>query len=135
MTGEALQWPGLVCRGASGGCPRTLKKCPGFERVDAILIQPRDNAVVPRTGTLAAEGRASTTASRAAVRRLHFAQQLLPVDPGEARRRRKRRVQTVTIVPGRVLGHGNPPDQIVEIERRRSNRRENASSGQATFTI
>jgi hypothetical protein len=24
-------------------CLRTLKKCPGFERVDAILIQPRDN--------------------------------------------------------------------------------------------
>ena len=24
-------------------CLRTLKKCPGFERVDAILIQPREN--------------------------------------------------------------------------------------------
>ena len=25
-------------------CLRMLKKCPGFERVDAILIQPRDTS-------------------------------------------------------------------------------------------
>jgi hypothetical protein len=35
-------------------CLRTLKKCPGFERVDAILIQPRDDIESVPNWTVAA---------------------------------------------------------------------------------
>jgi hypothetical protein len=35
-------------------CLRMLKQCPGFERVDAIVIQPRENPEGAANWTLAA---------------------------------------------------------------------------------
>jgi hypothetical protein len=44
MTGENIRREVRSSVELQDVCLRTLKQCPGFERVNAILIQPRDNS-------------------------------------------------------------------------------------------
>jgi hypothetical protein len=73
-------------------CLRTLKQCPGFEQVNEILIQPRDNAEGSANWTLAAvRPRVDNRSLRGARATIGFLQQTYRLTPGEPRRRDKRR--------------------------------------------
>jgi hypothetical protein len=69
-------------------CLRTLKKCPGFERVDAILIQPRDNIDNPEGAanwTVAAvRPRVGNEFLRGARETIGLLQQTYQLNPAEA---------------------------------------------------
>ena len=54
MTGEAIRREVRSSAELQEVCLRTLKQCPGFEQVNEILIQPRDNAEGSANWTLAA---------------------------------------------------------------------------------
>lgn len=67
-------------------CLQTLKKCPGFERVDAILIQPRDNAEGSANWTVAAvRPRVENRFLRGARETIGFLQRTYQLNPVEAR--------------------------------------------------
>jgi hypothetical protein len=74
-------------------CLRTLKKCPGFERVDAILIQPRDNSACERlegaaNWTLAAvKPRVDNQSLRAARETIGYLQKTYQLHPAEVQMR------------------------------------------------
>jgi hypothetical protein len=74
-------------------CLRTLKKCPGFERVDAILIQPRDNSACEKSEgaanwTVAAvRPRVDNRSLRGARETIGFLQQTYQLHPAEVQMR------------------------------------------------
>jgi len=75
-------------------CLRTLKKCPGFERVDEILIQPRASGEGFANWTVAAvRPRVDNRFLRGARETIGFLQQTYQLNPVEAQTRNgKRRV-------------------------------------------
>jgi len=75
-------------------CLRTLKQCPGFEQVNEILIQPRENAEGCANWTLAAvRPRVDNRSLRAARETIGLLQQTYQLNAGEASARHvKRRV-------------------------------------------
>ncbi|HUI20318.1 MAG TPA: hypothetical protein VLZ74_04670 [Methylocella sp.] len=69
-------------------CLRTLKNCPGFERVNAILIQPRDNIEGAANWTVAAvRPRVDNQFLRGARETIGRLQQTYELNPAEARAR------------------------------------------------
>jgi hypothetical protein len=65
-------------------CLRTLKKCPGFERVNAILIQPRDNIEGAANWTVAAvRPRVDNQFLRGARETIGLLQQTYQLSPAE----------------------------------------------------
>jgi hypothetical protein len=74
-------------------CLRTLKQCPGFEQVNEILIQPRDNTEGFANWTLAAvRPRVDNHSLRAARETIGFLQQtyrLIPADEQGLRDKRR----------------------------------------------
>lgn len=66
-------------------CLRTLKNCPGFERVNEILIQPRDNVEGFANWTVAAvRPRVDNRSLRGARETIGFLQQTYQLNPAEA---------------------------------------------------
>jgi hypothetical protein len=74
-------------------CLRTLKQCPGFERVNEIMIQSRDSAAAGSANwTLAAvHPRVDNHSLRAARETIGYLQQTYRLSPGELNARAKRR--------------------------------------------
>jgi hypothetical protein len=73
-------------------CLRTLKQCPGFERVNEIMIQSRDSAAGSANWTLAAvRPRVDNHSLRAARETIGFLQQTYRLSAGELNARAKRR--------------------------------------------
>jgi len=73
-------------------CLRTLRKCPGFERVDAILIQPRDNVEGAANWTVAAvRPRVDNQYLRGARETIGRLQQTYELNPAEAHVRNVKR--------------------------------------------
>jgi hypothetical protein len=73
-------------------CLRTLKQCPGFEQVNEILIQPRDNAGGSANWTVAAvRPRVDNRSLRAARATIGFLQQTYRLIPREEQAGHKRR--------------------------------------------
>jgi hypothetical protein len=73
-------------------CLRTLKKCPGFERVDAIVIQPRDNIEGAANWTVAAvRPRVDNQFLRGARQTIGLLQQTYQLNPVEAQARSTKR--------------------------------------------
>ena len=73
-------------------CLQTLKKCPGFEQVNEILIQPRDAVNGSANWNLAAvRPRVDNRSLRAARETIGFLQQTYRLIPGEAQVRDHRR--------------------------------------------
>jgi len=73
-------------------CLRTLKKCPGFERVDAIVIQPRDNIEGAANWTVAAvRPRVDNQFLRGARETIGLLQQTYQLNPVEAQARSTKR--------------------------------------------
>jgi len=73
-------------------CLRTLRKCPGFERVDAILIQPRDNVEGAANWTVAAvRPRVDNQYLRGARETIGRLQQTYELSPAEAHVRNVKR--------------------------------------------
>jgi hypothetical protein len=73
-------------------CLQTLKKCPGFERVDAIVIQPRDDIQgVPNWTVAAVRPRVENQFLRGARETIGLLQQTYQLNPVEAQARTKRR--------------------------------------------
>ena len=92
MTGEAVRREVRSSVELQEVCLRTLKRCPGFEQVNEILIQPRDNAEGSANWTLAAvRPRVDNRSLRAARETIGFLQQTYRLIPGEAQGRDKRR--------------------------------------------
>jgi hypothetical protein len=75
-------------------CLRMLKQCPGFEQVNEILIQPRENAEGCANWTLAAvRPRVDNRSLRAARETIGLLQQTYRLNPGEiSARNAKRRI-------------------------------------------
>jgi hypothetical protein len=93
MTGEAIRREVRSSAELQEVCLRTLRRCPGFEQVNEILIQPRDNAEGSANWTLAAvRPRVDNRSLRAARETIGFLQQTYRLIPGEAQGRDKRRV-------------------------------------------
>ena len=92
MTGETGKWEVRSSAELQEVCLRTLKQCRGFERVDRILIQPRDNAEGSANWTLAAvRPPVDNRSLRAARETIGFLQQTYRLIPSEAQGRAKRR--------------------------------------------
>jgi hypothetical protein len=92
MTGDTIQREVRSSAELQEVCLRTLKQCRGFERVDRILIQPRDNAEGFANWTLAAvRPRVDNRSLRAARETIGVLQQTYQLIPGEAQGRDKRR--------------------------------------------
>jgi hypothetical protein len=92
MTGEAIRREVRSSAELQEVCLRTLKQCPGFEQVNEILIQARDNAEGSANWTLAAvRPRVDNRSLRAARETIGFLQQTYRLIPGEAQGRDKRR--------------------------------------------
>jgi hypothetical protein len=84
MTGDTVQREVRSSAELQEVCLRTLKQCRGFERVNRIVIQPRDNAEDSANWTLAAvRPRVDNRSLRAARETIGLLQQtyrLIPVD-------------------------------------------------------
>ena len=92
MTGEAIRREARSSAELQEVCLRTLKQCPGFEQVNEILIQPRDNAEGSVNWTLAAvRPRVDNRSLRAARETIGFLQQTYRLIHGEAQGPGKRR--------------------------------------------
>ncbi|MGH6842337.1 MAG: hypothetical protein ACREDV_09650 [Methylocella sp.] len=73
-------------------CLRALKQCHGFERVDRILIQPRESAEGSANWTLAAiRPPVDNCSLRAARETIGFLQRTYRLTPGDSRGRAKHR--------------------------------------------
>lgn len=73
-------------------CLRALKQCDGFERVNRILIQPRESAEGSANWTLAAiRPPVDNCTLRAARETIGLLQRTYRLNPGESRGRAKRR--------------------------------------------
>ena len=82
MTGEAIRREVRSSAELQEVCLRTLKQCPGFEQVNEILIQPRDNAEGSANWTLAAvRPRVDNRSLRAARETIGFLQQTYRLIP------------------------------------------------------
>lgn len=69
-------------------CLRALKQCPGFERVDMILIQPRDTIEGAANWTVAAvRPRVDNSSLRGARETIGFLQKTYQLNPDEAQMR------------------------------------------------
>ncbi|MGH6801256.1 MAG: hypothetical protein ACRECZ_07575, partial [Methylocella sp.] len=91
MTGET-QWKVRSSAELQEVCLRTLKQCRGFERVNRILIEPRDNAEGSANWTLAAvRPPVDNHSLRAARETIGLLQQTYRLIPSDSRDRDKRR--------------------------------------------
>ena len=92
MTGETIRHEVRSSAELQEVCLRTLKQCPGFEQVNEILIQRRDNAEGSANWTLAAvRPRVDNRSLRAARETIGFLQQTYRLIPGEEQARDNRR--------------------------------------------
>jgi hypothetical protein len=90
MTGETIRREVRSSAELQEVCLRTLKQCPGFEQVDEILIQPRDNAGGSANWILAAvRPRVDNRSLRAARETIGFLQQTYRLIPGDEQDRDK----------------------------------------------
>lgn len=86
MTMETLQREVRSSRELQDVCLRTLKQCPGFERVDAVLIQPRENVGGSANWTVAAvRPRVDNRFLRGARETIGLLQQTYDLNPEETR--------------------------------------------------
>ena len=84
MTGETVRSEVRSSAELQEVCLQTLKQCPGFEQVNEILIQPRDNAEGSANWTVAAvRPRVDNRFLRAARETIGFLQQTYRLIPGE----------------------------------------------------
>ena len=68
-------------------CLQTLRQCPGFERVDAVVIQPRDSVEGAANWTVAAiRPRVDNRYLRGARETIGFLQQTYRLSPLEMQR-------------------------------------------------
>ena len=91
MTGEIIRREVRSSVELQEVCLRTLKQCPGFERVNEIMIS-RDSAAGSANWILAAvRPRVDNHSLRAARETIGFLQQTYRLSPGELNARAKRR--------------------------------------------
>ncbi|HEY8031530.1 MAG TPA: hypothetical protein VIF02_03870 [Methylocella sp.] len=92
MTDETIRPEGRSSAQLQEVCLQTLKKCPGFEQVNEILIQPRVAVNGSANWNLAAvRPRVDNRSLRAARETIGFLQQTYRLIPGEAQVRDHRR--------------------------------------------
>jgi hypothetical protein len=92
MTMETLQREVRSSAELQEVCLRMLKQCPGFERVDAILIQPRENAEGAANWTVAAvRPRVDNRYLRGARETIGLLQQTYQLNPEDAHLRAGKR--------------------------------------------
>jgi hypothetical protein len=92
MTTETLQREVRSSAELQDVCLRTLKQCPGFERVDTILIQPRENAEGAANWTVAAvRPRVDNRSLRGAREMISFLQKTYELHPEDALKRNCKR--------------------------------------------
>ena len=92
MTAECVQREARSSAELQQVCLRALKQCPGFERVDAIVIQPRDSAMGAANWTVAAiRPRVDNRYLRGARETIGFLQKTYQLNPSEAQLRNGRR--------------------------------------------
>ncbi len=92
MTGETVQRKVRSSAELQEVCLRTLKQCRGFEQVNRILIQPRDNAEDSANWFLAAvRPPVDNRSLRAARETIGLLQQTYRLIPSDSQGRGKRR--------------------------------------------
>jgi hypothetical protein len=92
MTGESIPWEVRSSAELQEVCLHTLKQCRGFERVNRILIQPRDNAEGSANWTLAAvRPPVDNRSLRAARETIKLLQQTYRLNADDSQGRDKRR--------------------------------------------
>lgn len=92
MTADTVRREVRSCAELQEVCLRTLRECPGFERVNAILIQPRENIEGAANWTVAAvRPRVANEFLRGARKTIGRLQQTYQLNPLEVRARGSRR--------------------------------------------
>jgi len=92
MTGEIIRREVRSSVELQEVCLWTLKQCPGFERVNKIMIQPRDSGEGSANWTLAAvRPRVDNHSLRAARETIGLLRQTYRLSPGELNACAKRR--------------------------------------------